>query len=136
MKARILAVSLVVLFVLASVLLTIACGSEQGTTVTPAVSETQTTASPTPPEEGAIDEALLGKWQYEPAPETREFNADGTMRATLGGLTTDGTYTADGSNLVVTVGGISRAYTYTIQGDVLTLVDTEFGQAVNYNRVQ
>jgi hypothetical protein len=58
------------------------------------------------------------------------------MRATLGGLISDGTYTADGSNLVVTVGGIPRAYTYTIQGDVLTLVDTEFGQAVNYNRVQ
>ncbi len=80
--------------------------------------------------------SLLGKWEYAPGPETREFNADGTMRATLGGLTSEGTYTADGSNLVVTVDGIPRAYTYTILGGVLTLLDTEFGQAVNYSRVQ
>jgi hypothetical protein len=58
------------------------------------------------------------------------------MRATLGGLVSDGIYAADGSSLVITVDGIPRAYTYTIQGDVLTLVDIEFGQAVNYNRVR
>jgi hypothetical protein len=136
MKARISAFASAALIALAALALTIACDSDPGTILTPAVSDTQAAGAVTPPEGGAIDEALLGKWQYDPAPETREFNADGTMRATLGGLTSDGTYTADGSNLVVTVGGIPRAYTYTIQGDVLTLVDTEFGQAVNYNRVR
>lgn len=135
MKARIFAVPLMVMFALASVLVAVACGSDSETAPTAVVGETQSTVSGAPAE-GAIDEALLGKWLYEPGPETREFNADGTIRATLGGLVSEGTYTADGANLVVTVDGIPRAYTYTIQGGVLTLLDTEFGQAVNYNRVQ
>ena len=109
----------------------VGCG---GTPVSSSIGETNTPA-PANTQTKTVDEALLGKWVGSPNPETLEFAADGTCQVTLAGPA-EGTYTADGSTLVVTVGDIVRTDTYTIKDGVLTIVHPDGSPPSLYDRVQ
>jgi hypothetical protein len=144
---------------LSAVLVVIGCSSEPmpstslaaqsttSTTATTAVSETETTTTATTPAK-TIDEDLVGEWQCQEIPQRIQFGADGTFQVTYGGEG-EGTYTADGSTLVVTlevVGAPGQNYVRTegydivldlVTGrDVLTLMPTDGSPRSHFSRVQ
>jgi hypothetical protein len=83
-----------------------------------------------------LDPALIGTWRSDAAGETLEFGADGMLTITDDAGDVQKTpYSADGSEIILSQGLVEKEADYSIAGDVLSLVDPDTSEAVDYTRV-
>ena len=83
---------------------------------------------------GAVDEKIIGNWEYEEGGFVYTFNANGTGIYDAFGQIMNFTYTADGAVLSITYEGSPAVeLEYELDGDTLNIKDS-FGNDTIYNR--
>ncbi len=83
---------------------------------------------------GAVDEKIIGTWEYEEGGFVYTFNANGTGTYDAFGQIMKFTYTADGAVLSITYEGSPAVdLDYELDGDTLNIKDS-FGNDTFYNR--